>query len=924
MPARSTQRHKTLTKATAQAQALLLTARADLPEAAACASWHDALARRFAQTAGLDPTFLPAMGSDATLPKATARDITQLVAHMPEALFSHEENLAWAYPHWQAAAKTEANQSEAKRGPEAMAAVTQLFTDRYLVDFLIDNTLGAWWCARLGAPKTGPDFPYLRFQNNGDPIAGPFSQWPERAADLRVLDPCCGAGHFLVAAMERLVHFRRVEENLTPGESVEAVLRENLFGLELDARCVRLAQCVLTLSAWRLSGGTLDAVPAMQVACPGGLSMDAMDATDGKDDERAALLGSLLPAQKKEAGKPGARGMLARRYTLVATNVPFLARAKQHPRLQAFCNNHYPEARRDLATVFAARCLELCGEGGTAALLTPQNWYFLKSYRAFRTRLLEEATWHVAVRLGEGAFAYTDAAGGFSALTILSKKRPEAKHQAALLDAVLPAKPTGKAKRLKTAPLRFVAQAAMARSDNARIAAPESTGSHSRVADYADVYTGLQTGDNPRYIRCFWELPEIGNGWALQQSTPDRTAPYCGREQIVLWEDGDGALANDPQARVQGLRALGRHGIAVRLMRNLSATRYTGEMNDQTAALVIPRDPENLPALWAYFSSDAFTKAVRAIDTKVNLAPATVGEAPFDLGYWRRRAQKAGPLPPPASDEPTQWVFHGGLARSTDPLQTAMARLMGYRWPAEQAAPRPDGHARPVLLLAGEAACRESIGALRSTLEAAYGKAWNPARETELLLNNGVRRGGLPHWLRNRFFKQHCQLFKQRPFLWHIWDGLPDGFSAIVNYHALGQAQLQRLIADDLEAWLKKQSGAHLAAGRHLRNALEAIAVGEAPHDIFVRWKTLAGQATGWDPDLDDGVRLNIRPFATAGLLRHTPRIHWRNDRGTDRENAPWFNLFVGERRNGHHTTLSEKATAHTPWPKTRGSKRRT
>ena len=99
--------------------------------------------------------------------------------------------------------------------------------------------------------------------------------------------------------------------------------------------------------------------------------------------------------------------------------------------------------------------------------------------------------------------------------------------------------------------------------------------------------------------------------------------------------------------------------------------------------------------------------------------------------------------------------------------------------------------------------------------------------------------------------------------------------------------------------------------GRELQQKLEKILEGEKPYDIFVRWKSLAQQPLGWDPDLNDGVRQNIRPFIMAGVLTHDlSRILKDKDRGKDVASAPWYDLFNGERRNDHHTTLAEKRAA--------------
>src|SRR5207244_1855717 len=94
----------------------------------------------------------------------------------------------------------------------------------------------------------------------------------------------------------------------------------------------------------------------------------------------------------------------------------------------------------------------------------------------------------------------------------------------------------------------------------------------------------------------------------------------------------------------------------------------------------------------------------------------------------------------------------------------------------------------------------------------------------------------------------------------------------------LDRARLERLTYTYLGDWITAQraadgrgepgANARLVAAQELQKKLAAILHGELPYDIYVRWKPLARQPTGWEPDLNDGVRLNIRPFVTAGVLR--------------------------------------------------------
>lgn len=105
-----------------------------------------------------------------------------------------------------------------------------------------------------------------------------------------------------------------------------------------------------------------------------------------------------------------------------------------------------------------------------------------------------------------------------------------------------------------------------------------------------------------------------------------------------------------------------------------------------------------------------------------------------------------------------------------------------------------------------------------------------------------------------------------------------------------------------------------LAAAQGLKRRLGLILEGEKPFDIFVRWQPLAEQPIGWNSDLNDGMRLNIRPFMTAEVMRNHKKpkrnITWDRGRGRGVESAPWFKVFRGDRTNDHHLTLAEKRAA--------------
>ena len=1012
------------------------------------------------------------------LPPETRQKLEELLESLPKAIFTAQDSLGWTYQYWRSDEKDRVNRSGRKVGADELPAVTQLFTERYMVLFLLHNTIGAWRAGKMlaedpslaasdsdeRAPRErtriaaggGYDFTYLRFkraeaQGDGDdellrpwhPAAGSFLDWPRWARDLRVLDPCCGSGHFLVEAFELLVRLRMEEEGLAAPDAVRAVLRDNLFGLEIDPRCTQIAAFNLALAAWRMAGERIE-LPAVNIACCGIAPhaseehwvrlADELEGLTGKAEDpdlfsadalpahgplqkgmarlhrlfrQARELGSLVdPEAAKDdllragyddlknlldaaieherrtgnrneravaaAGMAGAAEILTGRYTLVVTNVPFLARGKQDAKLRKFAQTHHGNAKGDIATVFLSRIFRWLGEHGTQALVMPQNWLFLTSYRKLRGRLLKERTWNVVARLGEHAFADTQAAGAFAALVVLSAGRPEPGGQMTGLDASAPRgqrpiRAAEKAELLEGGAKIVASGQAEQRGNPDSVVLMRPVGDRGLLQVVVHGHQGIASADYPAFGRLFWEVSPDGESWVFQQSTVKKTTNFGGREHVLHW---DGivevaerqVLPDDRKAvRLQGGGVWKLEGIAVSQIGALPVTRYTGEKFDNNTAALGPLPAEKLPAVWAFCSSPEYADAVREVDQSLKVTNAALVKVPFDLDHWTKVAAERYPngLPEPFSDDPTQWIFHGDPCRSViwderskltargptrfdrTVLQVAVARLLGYRWPAERdPAMRLAPEQRAIvegcstyndLADADGIVClfpaQGEISAadrLRTVLMRAYGDEWSAATERRLLAAtkpNGKPPGSLEAWLCDGFFAEHCKLFHNRPFIWHIWDGRRDGFHALVNYHRLagpngeGRRTLESLTYAYLNDWIYRQraerqagtagSDARIEHALDLQQQLERILEGEPPCDIFVRWKPLHAQAIGWDPDLDDGVRLNIRPFMRAelrkggrtgaGILRWRANVRWGKDRGKEpkeprpRGKFPWF-----------------------------------
>ena len=907
--------------------------------------------------------------------------LEEILDAIPAETFIADDALGWVYQFWQKDKKDEINASERKIGGADLGPVTQLFTENYMVRFLLENSLGAWWAARRPESPLIKSFEYLRFDDEDRPAAGTFDSWPDRVAEVTVMDPCCGSGHFLVEAFSMLWQMRAEEDGLAPVDAQDAVLRDNLFGLELDARCVQIAMFAVALQAWRAGGGWRQ-LPVPNIACSG-VSVRAPVAEwqklaggDGRVENAlvrlhglfhdADMLGSLIDlgvlgsasqvqpslddvdweqlapaldaATSNERDDPAAdvlgadacgiaraASFLARGYSLVVTNVPYLVRGAQSELLRQYCQQEYPSAFGDLATAFLARSLRLCEEAGTLAAVSPQNWLTLKSYADFRRQMLRGTTIGLIAWLGAGAFRAVTGAVVNVHLSVISNKPPARDSTIATIDVAGEPSPEAKAAQLRSALLGAVQQIEIVR---ARTANPDSRITPTELvsgrllAEHVLLRQGLATGDLARFVRTFWELPGLVSGWVPFQGSVNESTPFGGRSRSLLWEAGEGSLHKFNEAHkrvrknthVRGTDVWKSSGVLVSQM-SLAASLYCGDRFDDTTTVLIPSDRISVAALWAFLSSSEYRSAVRQIDASLKVPAATLARVPFDAEHWNRVAAEAGPLPAPWSDDPTQWLFEGRPEVSTAPLQVAVARLVGYRWPEQEESADLGlfADADGIVCLPAVAGEPSAADRVQQVLAAAFEGAWSPAKVRELLEQVGSRTKNLADWLRDDFFKQHCALFGNRPFVWHIWDGQREGFSALVNYHRLDRRTLEKLTYTYLgQDWVERQraeardevAGAEvrLSAALGLQRKLEAILDGEAPLDIYVRWKELHEQPIGWEPDLNDGVRLNIRPFVEAGVLRASFNIHWRKDRGKNPNGS--------ERVNDRHLTIAEKAEA--------------
>jgi len=937
------------------------------------------------------------------LPVEERNPLIQLVIGLPMEVFKASDSLGWCYQFWQTERKDEVNATGDKIGADELPPVTQLFTEDYMVDFLLDNTLGAWHVGKLFATKPilaetaqseedlrdeaklpGCSWRYLRFikteEGKWTPAAGSFDGWPKNARELTALDPCMGSGHFVVAMFERMVALRMAEEQLGESAAVASVIHDNLFGLEIDPRCTQIAAFNLALAAWRRVGHCK--LPTMNLACSGlapnakqedwlKLAGDNIKLRNGMDRlywlfKDAPMLGSLINPRTEEGnllvaafhevqplleqalvqeskddtahemavtahGLAKAAEILSGQFTLVATNVPFLGGYKQSPELAEHLDREYEDSGGNLANAVFIRLFEFLRNRMTVAVVTPMDWMLLGRYVSLREEILSSVSARSLAFLGTRAFETIDGEVVTAALSVWDKSafQEDVGVDLLALDVQAYRTPSEKAAALRSAEIIARRQTEWISNPSSRITV-ESISASVYLNKYGRAWQGIKTSDDDRFVTRFWEHAAVEPKWKFYLRSMNNKA-FSGREHLLFWEDGRGQLrrlsasqSRDRKRDLQGMSAWEHVGVAINTAGRIVAGLYLGEAF-ASEVVVLTTKPELIAPVLAFACSPQFAEALKKLDKRVSVTTSTFSQVPFDLSHWQKLAAETFPLglPRPLSDDPTQWFFNGHPKGSYQPLHVAVGRLLGYRWPRQTGSSFPDcpaleadaldqlGDEDGIVCLSATKGESGAAERLRVVLVAALGKV-----DLSALIAGAGPKGSkcetLDDWLRDEFFEQHCALFHHRPFIWHIWDGHKGGFSALVNYHKFTHANLEKLTYAYLGDWLRRQqaavdageagSDARLQAAKQLQARLKLILEGEPPYDLFVRWKMLSQQAIGWQPNINDGVRMNIRPFATADVLRKKVKINWEKDRGKesvrDKTEFPWFWGWAGEKQD--------------------------
>uniref|UniRef100_UPI00131A559D BREX-1 system adenine-specific DNA-methyltransferase PglX n=1 Tax=Salinibacter altiplanensis TaxID=1803181 RepID=UPI00131A559D len=368
--------------------------------------------------------------------------------------FEQVELIGWLYQFYISEKKDVVYDQSGKFQPEDIPAATQIFTPRWIVRYMVENTIGKQWLEKYPDSPLREEMEYL--VENEDDDSDSTEPIFDDLSELELFDPAAGSGHILVVGFDLLMQMYR-ERGFTDREAVKQILTENLKGLEIDRRAAQLARFALLMKAAQYDRQALDrddlrpevyAMPeprdfstsdlrayfgddvsdvhstkikeALDLIKEHGQNVGSALKLDLSDDARTAVTQRVADWEKKTRNgtvrldeqelHTELRGylrpllLLTGNYPAVATNPPYASSRNINKPLKNYLKEHYPQTKKDLFATFMEVLPDHTRQRGRFAFITPPSWMFLSSYEDLRVHYIENYFFDSLLQLSRGIF----------------------------------------------------------------------------------------------------------------------------------------------------------------------------------------------------------------------------------------------------------------------------------------------------------------------------------------------------------------------------------------------------------------------------------------------------------------------------------------------------------------------------------------
>lgn len=515
--------------------------------------------------------------------------------------------IGWLYQFYNTELKAEVFGKKEKITKNEIPAATQLFTPDWIVRYMVENSLGRLWLEGHPNAELHDGWKYYLDEAEQewsveDQLAKLREEYKTiKPEEIKVIDPCMGSGHILVYAFDVLMQIY-TSAGWDQREAAQSILKNNLYGLDIDDRAAQLAYFAVMMKARQYDrrlltrgiqphiyafaeSNTITTAPLHDMGIT--LSRDEYDTAVKQvlrllDELRDAKeYGSILtvtpcdwdllrrfavPRTEDEGGQQllGIHGeqiaapllqrlinigeALSQQYDVVVTNPPYMAVSNAGAKVNDYVKKNFPDSKADMFAVFIERCGQMTKKNGYQAMITQHAWMFLSSFEKLRTKLLAVDIVNMA-HLGARAF---EEIGGevVQTTSFVIRKSHIADYKGEYCRLIEPTSQQGKEDMFLAGENRYAAdQSNFSKIPGSPVAYWLSLQTvdafkAKKLYEVFEARNGITTGQNDLFIRYWYEVVPKSDKWFKCNKGGSFRRWYGNQEYVIDWENDGFRLKN--------------------------------------------------------------------------------------------------------------------------------------------------------------------------------------------------------------------------------------------------------------------------------------------------------------------------------------------------------------------------------------------
>lgn len=631
--------------------------------------------------------------------------LQQMIELIPEENWKDAvQIIGWLYQYYNAEKKDEvfaALKKNVKITKENIPAATQLFTPDWIVRYMVENSLGRLWVEGHPNDELKASWKYyLEEAEQEQEVQVQLAEIRKEYAamtpeQIKCIDPCCGSGHILAYLFDVLMQIYE-SYGYTTREAVASIVQNNLYGLDIDDRAAQLAYFAVMMKARQydrrfFSRGIQPHVYAIQNSKPmpaeswgylgeeekiarrlwdafedakeyGSLvqpevtleELDQLKARLVQMDERSGD-GSLFTMTLTQTALDVLCPLmelaqaLVQKYDVVVTNPPYMGSSGMGAKLADYVKKYYPDSKSDLFAVFIEACGKMTRKNGFQAMITQHAWMFLSSFEKLRTKLLQKDTVNMA-HLGARAF---DEIGGevVQTTSFVLRNSHIADYKGTYCRLIKPTTQQGKEDIFRTGENRYtVQQSNFSKIPGSPVAYWMSDKyfdcfAQKKISDVASPKKGLDTADNERFVREWFELSINKIGFQLDHNAATQSNYkwfplnsggafrkwYGNFEKVINWENDGLEIRNYLKAYVRAKDYYFNEGLSwTKISSSKFGIRYApnGLIFD-SAGQSIFASKENLYYILGFLCTNIAFSMLRMLNPTLNYQVGDIANVPI-------------------------------------------------------------------------------------------------------------------------------------------------------------------------------------------------------------------------------------------------------------------------------------------------------